>query len=247
MPRTLPATFEGKPDEDAQERLMNALCREEVARSVLAGEMRRPEAAASFGVTAKTASKWAGRFQDLGLAGHADHSSMPRRLRGPAPGHAAERIVSLRRSRHRQSRHRAATARRRPFGARPPPVRSRRRTMRGRAETVVGTGVRCLGRNDRPPSGRRLGGDGCRRHRCPRRRHRPARLGRCRRWRRDAQTKACRKPGSASPRPRAARMPPLCHDGVVAMAILGFGNGHRTGPSCSAHGGAWPPACPELA
>ena len=73
------------------------LRREEMARGVLAGETG--EAAASFGVTAKTAPKWAGRFQALGPAGMADRSSRPRRLRRPTPGHVAGRTVSLRRRR----------------------------------------------------------------------------------------------------------------------------------------------------
>ena len=84
------------------------LRREEMARSVLAGETSRAEAAKSFGVTAKTVPKRAGRFQDLGPAGCADRSSRPRRMRRPTPGHVAERTVSLRR--HRPAGARAATA-----------------------------------------------------------------------------------------------------------------------------------------
>ena len=75
------------------------LRREEMARSVLAGQVSRAEAAASFGVAPKTASKWAGRFQALGPAGWVDRSSRPRRPRRPTPRHVAERIVSLRRHR----------------------------------------------------------------------------------------------------------------------------------------------------
>ena len=85
---------------------LTPLRREEMARSVLAGEMNRREAARSFGVTANTVSKWVGRFQDLGPAGCADRSSRPRRLREPTPRHVIERIVSLRR--HRLTRVRIA-------------------------------------------------------------------------------------------------------------------------------------------
>ena len=86
MPRTLPTTFKGESDEDVQERQVGAAAPEEMARSALAGEMNRREAATSFGVTAKTVPKWAGYFRDIGPAGCADRSSSPRRSRRPAPG-----------------------------------------------------------------------------------------------------------------------------------------------------------------
>ena len=75
------------------------LRREEMAGRVIAGQVSRAEAAASFGVTAKTAPKRVGRFRGLGPAGCADRSSMPRRPRRPTPRHVVERIVSLRRHR----------------------------------------------------------------------------------------------------------------------------------------------------
>ena len=78
---------------------LTPLRREEMAKSVLAGEMSRPEAARSFGVAPKTVSKWVGRFRDFGPAGMPDRSSRPRRMRRPTPGHVVERIVHLRRHR----------------------------------------------------------------------------------------------------------------------------------------------------
>ena len=78
---------------------LTPLRREEMARSVLARETSRAEAARSFGVTANTVSKWVGRFRDLGAAGCADRSSRPHSPRSPTPRHVAERIVSLRRCR----------------------------------------------------------------------------------------------------------------------------------------------------
>ena len=78
---------------------LTPLRREEMARSVLAGEMSRPEAARSFGVAPKTVSKWVGRFRGFGPAGMPDRSSRPRRMRRPTPAHVVERIVHLRRHR----------------------------------------------------------------------------------------------------------------------------------------------------
>ena len=88
---------------------LTPLRREEMARSVLAGEMSRPEAARSFGVTAGTVAKWTERFQDLGPAGCADRSSRPRRMSRLTPGHVVERVVSLRRHRLTGARIAAAT------------------------------------------------------------------------------------------------------------------------------------------
>ena len=51
---------------------MTPLRREEMARRVIAGQVSRAEATASFGVTAKTVSKWAGHFRAPGPAGMAD-------------------------------------------------------------------------------------------------------------------------------------------------------------------------------
>ena len=78
---------------------LTPLRREEMAKSVLSGETSRAEAARSFGVSAKTVAKWAGRFRELGPVGCADRSSRPRRMRDPTPAHVAERIVRLRRLR----------------------------------------------------------------------------------------------------------------------------------------------------
>ena len=88
---------------------LTPLRREEMAKSVLAGEMNRREAARSFGVTAGTVAKWVGRFRDLGPAGCADRSSRPRRMSRLTPGHVVERVVSLRRHRLTGARIAAAT------------------------------------------------------------------------------------------------------------------------------------------
>ena len=82
---------------------LTPLRREEMARRV-AGQLSHTKVAASFGVTAKTAAKRAGRFQDPGPAGRPDRSSRPRCLRGSTPRHVVERIVSLRRCRLTRAR-----------------------------------------------------------------------------------------------------------------------------------------------
>ena len=98
---------------------LTPLRREEMARSVLDGEISRPDAVASFGVTAKTAPKWAGRFRGLGPAGRVDRSPRPRCLRRPAPWHVVERTVSL--WRHRLTSIRIVAATRSPTrGAKAP-------------------------------------------------------------------------------------------------------------------------------
>jgi transposase InsO family protein len=56
-------------------------------------------AAASFNVSAKTASKWVGRYRDLGQAGLRDRSSRPRQLRKPTSDDLVHRVEALRRER----------------------------------------------------------------------------------------------------------------------------------------------------
>ena len=65
------------------------LRREEMARRVIAGQTGHSEAATSFGVTAKTVPKRAGRFQALGPAGHADPLEAPPVARRVTPARAA--------------------------------------------------------------------------------------------------------------------------------------------------------------
>lgn len=56
-------------------------------------------AAASFKLSAKTAAKWVGRFRDQGVAGLADRSSGPTRLRRPTSPELILRVEVLRRER----------------------------------------------------------------------------------------------------------------------------------------------------
>lgn len=72
--------------------------RAEMMRRLTAGEPRA-RVAAAFGVDVKTVKKWADRFTAEGLAGLADRSSRPRRLRNPTPAATVDRIIELRRAR----------------------------------------------------------------------------------------------------------------------------------------------------
>ncbi|MEO6923951.1 MAG: IS481 family transposase, partial [Bryocella sp.] len=56
-------------------------------------------AAASFNVSPKTAAKWVRRYRELGVAGLADRSSRPQRLREPTSAMQVERVEILRRER----------------------------------------------------------------------------------------------------------------------------------------------------
>jgi transposase InsO family protein len=69
-----------------------------LARRVLNGQPPKAVATA-FGVDVKTVSKWVERFRSEGLAGLADRSSRPGRLRRPTPAETQQRIIALRRQR----------------------------------------------------------------------------------------------------------------------------------------------------
>ena len=99
IPASCPQPSRGNRMKIHKNARLTPLRREEMARGVLAGEMNRREAAASFGVTANTVSKWVEHFRDFGPAGMPDRSSRPRRMRRPTPAHVVERIVHLRRHR----------------------------------------------------------------------------------------------------------------------------------------------------
>jgi transposase InsO family protein len=59
-----------------------------------------PQAASeAVGVSPRTVRKWVKRYRDEGIAGLADRSSRPHRLRRPTPQAAVERIEALRRQR----------------------------------------------------------------------------------------------------------------------------------------------------
>jgi transposase InsO family protein len=73
--------------------------RAELVRRVLEQHQTPKAVATAFGVCEKTARKWVGRFQREGVAGLADRSSRPQRLRQPTPRRIAEQIEALRRQR----------------------------------------------------------------------------------------------------------------------------------------------------
>ncbi len=77
---------------------LTPLGRERLVRMVEDG-MRFSQAAVTCGVSARTASKWYRRFKAEGLAGLADRSSRPGRLRNPTPQATCEHIIALRRKR----------------------------------------------------------------------------------------------------------------------------------------------------
>ncbi len=73
--------------------------RESLARYVLDEGFTRKAAAAAFRVSARTVSKWVGRFQSEGRAGLRDRSSRPRRSPRRVSDTLRERVLELRRQR----------------------------------------------------------------------------------------------------------------------------------------------------
>ncbi len=73
--------------------------RELMAKKVMEQGCTLAAAAAAANVSAKTAAKWVGRYRLLGVAGLADRSCRPLRLRRPTPPEQAELVESLRRQR----------------------------------------------------------------------------------------------------------------------------------------------------
>jgi len=73
--------------------------RELLARGVLEQGSTLKLAAASFGVSAKTAAKWVGRYREQGRAGLADRSSRPGRMPRQTAVSFVERVLLLRRER----------------------------------------------------------------------------------------------------------------------------------------------------
>jgi transposase len=72
--------------------------REWIVRLAQSGQTAQAIAAA-VGVCPRTVRKWIARFRTEGLAGLADRSSRPHRLRHPTPAEVIERIEMLRRQR----------------------------------------------------------------------------------------------------------------------------------------------------
>ncbi len=73
--------------------------REEMAKRVIEQGSTLAAAAAAANVSPKTAAKWVARYRALGLAGLADRSCRPLRLRRPTKPELAERVELLRRQR----------------------------------------------------------------------------------------------------------------------------------------------------
>ena len=77
---------------------LTAHSRAELVRRVQSGQSPKAVATA-FGVDAKTVVKWVKRFEAEGLAGLADRSSRPHKLRRPTPPETVEQVIALRRQR----------------------------------------------------------------------------------------------------------------------------------------------------
>jgi transposase InsO family protein len=73
--------------------------REQLSRRVAMEGCTLKLAAASFGVSAKTAAKWVRRWRELGAEGLGDRSSRPHRLRRPTPTELVTHVEMLRRQR----------------------------------------------------------------------------------------------------------------------------------------------------
>jgi transposase InsO family protein len=73
--------------------------RERIVRAVLEGGQTPQAAARAAGVCPRTARKWVARFKAEGLAGLADRSSRPKRLRRPTSPAVVDQVVALRRQR----------------------------------------------------------------------------------------------------------------------------------------------------
>ena len=78
---------------------LTPLGRERMVRAILEGGQTPQAAARAAGVCPRTARKWVARFKAEGLAGLADRSSRPRRLRQPTSPAAVEEVIGLRRRR----------------------------------------------------------------------------------------------------------------------------------------------------
>jgi transposase InsO family protein len=73
--------------------------REQLAKSVVQGQLSLRKAAAERGLSRQSASKWVRRYRDQGLAGLADLSSRPHRSPRRTPEAVAEHVGQLRRER----------------------------------------------------------------------------------------------------------------------------------------------------
>src|SRR5829696_7703038 len=75
------------------------LGRERMVRAIVEGGQTPQAAARAAGVCSRTARKWVDRFRTEGLAGLADRSSRPRRLRQTTSPAVVDQVIALRRQR----------------------------------------------------------------------------------------------------------------------------------------------------
>src|SRR5687767_9636444 len=73
--------------------------RERMVRTIVEGGQTPQAAARAAGVCPRTARKWVDRFKAEGLAGLADRSSRPKRLRRPTSPAVVNEVINLRRQR----------------------------------------------------------------------------------------------------------------------------------------------------
>src|SRR5215207_3009515 len=78
---------------------LTPLGRERMVRAIAEGEQTPQAAARAAGVCPRTARKWVARFKAEGLAGLADRSSRPQRLRQPTSPAVVDQVIALRRQR----------------------------------------------------------------------------------------------------------------------------------------------------
>ena len=78
---------------------LTPLGRERMVRAIVEGGQTPQAAARAAGVCPRTARKWVDRFRTEGLAGLADRSSRPQRLRQPTSPAVVDQVIALRRRR----------------------------------------------------------------------------------------------------------------------------------------------------
>src|SRR5215213_10064018 len=78
---------------------LTPLGRERMVRAIVEGRQMPQAAARAAGVCPRTARKWVARFKAEGLAGLADRSSRPQRLRQPTSPAVVDQVIALRRQR----------------------------------------------------------------------------------------------------------------------------------------------------
>ena len=78
---------------------LTPLGRERMVRAIVEGGQTPQAAARAAGVCPRTARKWVDRFKAEGLAGLADRSSRPQRLRQPTSPAVVDQVIALRRQR----------------------------------------------------------------------------------------------------------------------------------------------------